>query len=557
MKKLLLALFFVVTFFALETVPASAVVNDMVKVGLRYGSSAMFSANLENAVGSGYEFGYYDDSRTFTSLGWTEETAISMTASGAIYMDGSGNYSSSVPAGGYRSLGSWRVQLEGFSSYDEALSRARSEGGWPAWADWAYVVRLGGFDSQGEAESAAERLGGRAVRASSTGVTVTRTRSADVLFEFDCGGVLALGVRPSGQETATWFRGYQYAGGFEYPRVTGGNLNVVNVLHVEDYVKGVIPYEMGGDWPLAALEAQAVCARTYVFGHSKHLSGSGFDVCGGTDCQVYNGRGSGAASPTAASDQAVTNTAGQCIYYNGALVQDAVYHASDGGATEDGANVWGTDTGYLKGKLDPYEAQTSVPNNQYTVTYTAAELGWILDQKGYSVGTLQNAYVSEYTPTGNVKQVTFVGTGGTKTVTGDTCRTIFYSSTYHKSVSSLRFDINGRQGGQSVSSGGLVVNGSTPLPALDGVSVISGSGTLSTLTGNSASVISASGTAVVSASGGGQPAAPTGSSGSFTITGTGNGHNVGMSQYGAKAMAELGHSYREILEFYYTNITIA
>ena len=44
--------------------------------------------------------------------------------------------------------------------------------------------------------------------------------------------------------------------------------------------------------------------------------------------------------------------------------------------------------------------------------------------------------------------------------------------------------------------------------------------------------------------------------GSFVITGTGNGHNVGMSQYGARAMAELGYGYREILEFYYTNITI-
>ena len=60
MKKLLLTVMLVVTFFALSAVPASAVVNDTVKVGLRYGSSALFSANLENAVGSGYEFGYYD-----------------------------------------------------------------------------------------------------------------------------------------------------------------------------------------------------------------------------------------------------------------------------------------------------------------------------------------------------------------------------------------------------------------------------------------------------------------------------------------------------------------
>ena len=84
MKKLVFALTFVVTFFTLSAVSASAVTNDTVKVGLRYGSSAMFSANLENAVGSGYTFGWYDEDRSFYDLGETEETTISMTAAGTI-----------------------------------------------------------------------------------------------------------------------------------------------------------------------------------------------------------------------------------------------------------------------------------------------------------------------------------------------------------------------------------------------------------------------------------------------------------------------------------------
>ena len=550
MKKTLLTLVFVVTFFALGAAPASAVTNGMVKVGLRYGTSALFSANLENAVGSGYDFGYFEDDRSFTPLGWTEETAISMTAAGTIYMDGSGTYSPSVPSGGYRSLGEWHVQLDGFRSYDEALSRARAEGGWPAWVDWEHVVRLGCYESQAEAEDAAGRWGGRAVRSSSTGVIVTRTRSTDILFEFDCSGVLALGVRPSGRDTSTWFKGYKYGGAFEYPRVTGGSLNVVNVIDLEGYVKGVIPYEMGGAWPLAALEAQAVCARTFVQGHNKHLRDEGFDVCSGADCQVYNGHGSGGAGPSDTSDRAVEATAGECIYYDSALVQDAVYHSSDGGATEDGANVWGTETGYLKGKMDPYEAQTSVPNNSWSVTYTAEQLSWILDQKGHPVGTVQDVYVSEYTPLGNVKRVTFVGSGGTETFTGDDCRMIFYSSTYQKSVNSMRFDINGRRGGS-----GLVVNGTDQLSSLHGVSVISGGGALGTLWGDTAAAATSSGTVTVSGGGGQDYGAPAGD-GTFTITGTGNGHNVGMSQYGAKAMAEQGRSYREILEFYYTDITI-
>ena len=163
------------------------------------------------------------------------------------------------------------------------------------------------------------------------------------------------------------------------------------------------------------------------------------------------------------------------------------------------------------------------------------------------MGTVQDVYVSEYTPLGNVKQVTFVGTGGTKTFTGDDCRMIFYSSTYQKSVSSLRFDINGRR------SGGLSVNGTGQLSSLDGASVISGGGTVSALRGNSALAITSSGTVTVS----GEASQPSGGGdGNFVITGTGNGHNVGLSQYGAKAMAELGYSFQEILTFYYTDITI-
>ena len=465
MKNKLLTLFFVVTFLALSAPSASAVTNGVVKVGLRYGSSALASANLENAEGAGYEFGYYDADRRFVSLGRTDVTTITMS-----------------PSGG-------------------------------------------------------------------SSISVTRTNTSEVLYEHNAGD-RPLGVRPAGN--STWFKGYRYAGGFEYVPAGAGSLKVVNVVDLEDYVKGVVPYEMPGDWPLAALEAQAVCARTFVQGHNKHLRDEGFDVCNGVDCQVYNGRGTGRNEPSADSDRAVENTAGLCIYYNGALVQDAVYHSSDGGATEDGYNVWGTETGYLKGKADPYESRTSVPNNSWSVTYTAGELSWILDQKGHSVGTVQDVYVSEYTPLGNVRQVTFVGSAGTKTFTGDDCRMIFYSSTYQKSVSSMRFDINGRRGG----SGGLYVNGAGLLSSLDGASVISGGGTTGTLRGNSASVITSSGTVTVSceasrpSSGGGSQ------NGNFVITGTGNGHNVGMSQYGAKAMAEQGYGFQEILNFYYTDITI-
>lgn len=554
MKKQLITALFVVTFFALSAVSASAVTDDRVKVGLFYGSNALFSANLDNSLDEGFAFGYFDEQRAFTDLGRTDETQISMTAAGDIYMSESGAYSRDIPSGGYRFLGGWHVELGGYRDFEEAAEAARSCGGYPAWISGNYVVRIGSYATRYEAEAVLGQYGGgAAVQSASTGILVTVTRTDRILFEFDCGGARNLGVQPQGWDgrTATWFRGYQYAGAFEYARVTGGNINVMNIVDVEDYVKGVIPYEMNGNWPLAALEAQAVCARTFVYGNSKHTASYGFDVCGGTDCQVYHGLGSGGAGPSSQSDLAVENTAGERLYYRGEPVKDAVFHSSDGGATEDSVNVFGGETGYLIGKQDPYEAQTSIPNYSYSVTYTAAELSWILEQKGYSVGTVRDVYIAEYTPMGNVKKVTFVGSGSTRTVSGDTCRTIFYSSTYNKSVRSMRFNINGSSAG----SGGVTAAGGEQLVSLAGASAISGSGVIQALSGDTFSAISSSGTVTV---GGGTASRPGSGSadGNFTITGTGSGHNVGMSQYGAKAMAEQGRSYREILEFYYTDITI-
>ena len=550
MKKSLLLLPLVVTFFALWTVSAAAASDDVVKVGLRYGSSAMFSANLENAEGSGYEFGYYDGRREFQSLGWTEETAISMTASGTIYLGENGTYSADMPSGGFRIIGPWHLQLsETFRSFDRALDAAEACGGYPAYIDGEFVVRYGSYKSSGEAEDDLRRLGEDAYAVeSSGGVTVTRTRTDTILFEFDSRGE-TLAVLPDGRggEAVTWFRGSRYLGGFEYP-CGGRSLDVINVLDLEQYVRGVLPSEMSPSWDLEALKAQAVCARTYAVMTTKHGS-DGFDLCATTHCQAYSGVG----SATASTDRAVEETAGECLYYDGELAQ-AYYHSSDGGATEDAENVWGTDVPYLRGREDPYEAQISIPNYSWTVTYTWEELTWILQNSGYDIGDVVDAYVSETTDLGNVYSVTFVDSRGNTLVrTGDNARMAFYSTTFGKNVPSLRFTISG---GTSGGGSGLAVNsGSNTIASLDGVSVISGGGDRSRLEGERHTAISASGRETVSggrSSGGHGTASRDG----ITVTGTGNGHNVGMSQYGARAMAEAGYDYIDILEFYFTGIDV-
>ena len=83
---------------------------------------------------------------------------------------------------------------------------------------------------------------------------------------------------------------------------------------------------------------------------------------------------------------------------------------------------------------------TTIPNYGYTVTYTMAELTWVLQNSGYSIGTVEDVIISEQTAQGNVYKVTFVDTSGrTLTVKGDDARMAFYSTTYGKNVRSLRF----------------------------------------------------------------------------------------------------------------------
>ena len=145
---------------------------------------------------------------------------------------------------------------------------------------------------------------------------------------------------------------------------------------------------------------------------------------------------------------------------------------------------------------------------------------------------------SAYTGTGNVYSVTFTGTSGSKTVSREACRTLL-------NLRSQRFTIGG--GG---SENAYSVNDTGESVALGSMSVIDSSGKSSALSGN-VYVITSSGTSQLE-----QRTTTSSGSGSFVISGSGYGHNVGMSQWGAYSMANLGYSYRDILQFYYTDVSI-
>ena len=558
---------------ALPTVLAAGSGGEMVRVGLAYGSGALVNANLENntGYGSGYRMGYFDDDLDFVELAWTDEdeTQITMVKTQNTWVNGT-SYSNSDNGGDV--IGCYHVLVEsGYRSYEQAAADAQEyRDGFVAWIDGDYQVRAGSYTSRQEAEDAAQNLGGTVAGTSSYAVNVTRTGTAEILFQFDGGDDLALGVMPDVTEAdtvRTWFKGYRYYGGFRYERIGGGDLTVVNIVDLETYIKGVVPYEMSSSWPLEALKVQAVCARSYAYIniHSGKHTSYHFDVCNTTDCQAYYGAGTNSSSyqATERTDQAVDETAGEYAWYDGQVIE-AFYSSSHGGASESVYNVWGTSLEqypYLCGVEDPYEADMASKNSysSWTVSYTSSELAQRLENYGYDASSGIESLTLTYSDLGNVIQVRVnYRDGGSDTIRPSSMRSVF-------GISSIRFTVNGQaassvSGTTSSSGGGLTANGSTSLDSQGTYTVISGSGSLSQAGLDGLYAISGSGSitpAEDAASGGGSGTdTPTGtqvtvSGSSYSFQGSGNGHQLGLSQYGAWAMAERGFTYDEIIEFYY------
>ncbi len=330
-------------------------------------------------------------------------------------------------------------------------------------------------------------------------------------------------------------------------------------MELEDYVKGVVANEMSDSWPIEALKAQAVAARSYALSLGSKHGSHHFDICFDVDCQAYYGREKAGAN----SDGAVDQTAGQVALYNGQTAQ-TFYYSSNGGASQSVSVVWGSNQAlypYLAEVADPYEASLNL-NNSWTRTVTSTEIiSKVLREYAVS-GPIVSAEVSSYTNAGNPWMFTFTDSAGKKF-------SVRSGRVYQGlGLSSCRFGFAGSGGNSqptppAAPSGSVSINGSTPVSGTAGLYAMDGNGNLTAL-GGDVYVITDSGTSLLGQGGGsdqGQGSSQWASSaavvnGSITFAGRGWGHNIGMSQFGAKAMAEQGYTYQQILQFYYTGITV-
>jgi stage II sporulation protein D len=131
--------------------------------------------------------------------------------------------------------------------------------------------------------------------------------------------------------------GVPYRGLLEVRATDSGALTVVNVLNLEDYLRGVVPNELSPvSFPqLEALKAQAVAARTYALRNRGQYQSKGYDICATPACQVYRGR----SSEHPLTDQAVEETRGIIASYRGNLI-NALYTSTCGGHTENAVNIF-------------------------------------------------------------------------------------------------------------------------------------------------------------------------------------------------------------------------
>lgn len=291
-----------------------------------------------------------------------------------------------------------------------------------------------------------------------------------------------------------------YRGGVQVKLNENKKMTVINQVYLEEYLYGVVPKEMSASWNQEALKAQAIAARTYSIRNLNKYANQGFDLCATQNCQVYGGIG----VEDNRSSMAVDQTRGLVMYYMGEPIQ-AVYHSSSGGMVDYSQNVWYDSIPYLQGMYDMFSVESK---DSWNFKISGTEIENKLKQSNKNIGELIGITIDSVSEGCRVKKISFIGTQGTVSYEKESIRKFFGYSTLKSNL----FVVNnaGVDIGPQV---GLNTTYLIPVQA--------------TITGNE-----------------------------FEFRGKGYGHGLGMSQYGAKKMGELGYNFVEILKFYYNGVEV-
>lgn len=384
-------LYTAIYFLVLNVGAADDEIDASVAVGLLYGSSidvALTSETTNGYIVGTEKVGMYE--KTFTELwkldGYKKASVLCDTN---YYFDASRTAYRTPTASTPANVGAYRLELNlSFSTPDElrnamtAVDYQIAPLGYscvPAYDNGVYKLRIGAFLSEDDAVAAQPSIESTVQQfisgftfsvktPSATGMTVVEHETNKPLFEYDCGEsyrvmskdgeyeCLALDAIDNADGSPAYLKFLKniYDGVFafrRYPKDSSDGISLVNIAPLEDYVMGVLPYEVPNSWPSETLRAFAIVARTYVLTHmDKYWNVYGFNVCGTSNSQVYRGVGSQNDNVR----EAVLSTAGIVVTYDDKLAE-MYYSSSTGNCTADAANVWGSSVAWLKSVETPWE----------------------------------------------------------------------------------------------------------------------------------------------------------------------------------------------------------
>ena len=327
--------------------------------------------------------------------------------------------------------------------------------------------------------------------------------------------------------------------------VRHGRIQAINQLGIETYLPSVVGSEMPAKWPLAALQAQAVAARTYALRQRGRKAD--FDVKATVSSQVYKG----IESETPRTREAVATTRSLVLVHGGRLI-NAVFHSSSGGSTEPSGEVWQNQLPYLVSVQDHDQHS---PVHRWNQRFEAGDLRRRFEE----TGGVEQLSVLSTSSTGRVRSARIQGPLGSLVLTGRQLRQRLGLKSTMVSFSLLQGDR-----ADVAESNDPADHGSESPPQLIGLWRDSASGISGAADQGPAGRVlgappllppPASARQSLSIRGARTPGTPDVSI-VLEAEGQGYGHGVGMSQWGAHGLASKGADFREILHHYYRGATI-
>ena len=340
------------------------------------------------------------------------------------------------------------------------------------------------------------------------------------------------------------------------------NIKLITINHVEleNYLYGVVPNEIPSSWNLEALKAQALAARTYAVWsiNTKQI----YDMEDNQNSQVYMGYDYEKASTT----EAVRDTRGEMIYYDGELIQ-AFYHSTSGGSTENSENVWYDALPYLRGVNDEFSNNSGSPHTTWQTTYYKEDIIRLLNLDGNYVNNIYGIQIKKVSENNRVLECIFLTDAGEISYKKENARLLlglksswfsigngnsfYFVNEYFPIIESEKTEIPSRGGILDLITDAEIekteVTGDEVNPEMGSVIgkyAVTDDG-VKQINREKLSFISSNGVNTANTD-----------SEQYNFEGRGWGHGIGMSQYGAKEMAEEGYTYDEILKHYYTGVTI-